>query len=183
MDGGELEFQKIYATFQPKLLRYVTHLVGELEAEDLTQEVFAKIAQTLKTFRGESQLSTWIYRIATNAAIDKLRAASFRQAALVSSLDDCDEVEERAIWREEEPLSPEQRLMRQEMHQCFSGYVRNLPANYRAVIILSELEELSNNEIADILGLSLDAVKIRLHRGLTRLFQELKLHCHAEDWL
>ncbi len=140
MDDGELEFQKIYATFQPKILRYVTHLVGEHEAEDLTQEVFAKIAQTLGTFRGESQLSTWIYRIATNAAIDKLRTSSFRQAGLVSSLDDCDEVEEQAIWQAEELLSPEQRLMRKEMHQCFGRYVGNLPANYRAVVVLSELE-------------------------------------------
>ncbi len=183
MDDGELEFQKIYATFQPKILRYVTHLVGEHEAEDLTQEVFAKIAQTLGTFRGESQLSTWIYRIATNAAIDKLRTSSFRQAALVNSLDDCDEVAEQSVWQGEEPLSPEQRLMRQEMQQCFGRYVGNLPANYRAVVVLSELEQLSNNEIADILGLSLDVVKIRLHRGRTRLFQELKIHCHAEDWL
>src|SRR5512135_2868212 len=105
MDDSESEFQKIYAAFQSKILRYVTHLVGEPEAEDLTQEVFAKIAQTLGTFRGECQLSTWIYRVATNAAIDKLRTASFRQAALVTSLNDDDDVEEQAIGQGEKLLS------------------------------------------------------------------------------
>ena len=177
------EFQKIHEAFRPKIHRYLTHLVGEHEAEDLTQEVFVKVSRALKTFRGESQLSTWLYRIATNAAIDKMRSLSFRQDAQKSSLDDSDEDEDRDVWTGEKPPLLEQQFMRKERYQCFGNFVENLPPHYRTVVVLSELGELTNNEIAQILGLSLDTVKIRLHRGRARLFQELKTHCKAEDWI
>src|SRR3990172_175806 len=183
MDVSELEFQKIYDTYHPQILRYLVRLVGEPEAEDLAQEVFVKVSQGLKTFRGESQLSTWLYRIATNAAIDKIRTASFRQDAELSGLDDSNEIEDKDVWTGDEAPSLEQQLMRKEMYECFVDFVKRLPPNYRTVVVLNELEQLPNNEIAGILGLSLEAVKIRLHRGRTRLLQELKTHCKAEDWL
>jgi RNA polymerase sigma-70 factor, ECF subfamily len=183
MDVDELQFQEIYDTFQPKVLRYMTRLVGESEAEDLTQEIFVKIDQRLESFRGEAQLSTWVYRVATNAALDRLRSASFRQEARTSSLNDADETECEDIWQVEEAPSLEQQLMRQEMHQCFGSFVRDLPANYRTVIVLSELEEMTNKEIAEILNLSLDTIKIRLHRGRNQLLQDLRTHCKAEEWL
>ncbi|MFC1614924.1 sigma-70 family RNA polymerase sigma factor, partial [Gemmatimonadota bacterium] len=66
MSADGLEFQKIYKDFQPKIQRYLIRFVGESEAEDLTQEVFIKVNKALKGFKGESQLSTWIYSIATN---------------------------------------------------------------------------------------------------------------------
>jgi RNA polymerase sigma-70 factor (ECF subfamily) len=183
MSASELEFQNIYDTYQPQIHRYLVRLVGEPEAEDLSQEVFVKINQALKTFRGESKLSTWLYRIATNAAIDRIRNASFRQDAEFSGLDDSDETGNKDVWTGEETPSLEQQLMRKEMYECFVDYVKRLPPNYRTVVVLSELEQLPNNEIAEILGLSLEVVKIRLHRGRTRLLQELKTHCKAEDWL
>ena len=183
MSYDESEFQKIHETFRPRICRYLTHLVGEHEAEDLTQEVFVKVSRALETFRGESQLSTWLYRIATHAAIDKMRSLSFRQDAQKSSLDDSNEDENRDVWTGEEPPLLEQQFMRKERYQCFGNFVENLPPHYRTVVVLSELGELSNNEIAQVLGLSLDAVKIRLHRGRARLFRELKTHCKVEDWL
>ncbi len=82
-----VEFEKIHEAYRAKIFRYLTGLVGEQEAEDLTQDVFIKVGQALKTFRGEAQLSTWIYRIATNAAIDKTRSSSFRQTTRQSSFD------------------------------------------------------------------------------------------------
>ena len=183
MSYDEVEFQKAHETFRPRIHRYLTRLVGENEAEDLTQEIFVKVAQALENFRGESTLSTWLYRIATHAAIDKIRTASFRQDAEVALLDDSIEIEDKDVWSGEETPSLEQQLMRKEMYECFVDFVKRLPSNYRTVVVLSELEQLPNNEIAEILGLSLEVVKIRLHRGRTRLLQELKTHCKAEDWL
>ena len=183
MDNSELDFQNIYDTYQPRILRYLVRLVGEPEAEDLAQEVFVKVDQALKSFRGESQLSTWLYRIATNTAIDKMRTASFRQDAEFNWLDVSNETDVQDVWTEEEAPSLEQQIMRKEMYECFVDFVKRLRPNYRTIVVLSELEELTNNEIAEILGLSLDVVKIRLHRGRARLFQELKTHCNAEDWL
>ncbi len=183
MLSGTLEFEKIHESFRPKINRYLTRLVGEGEAEDLTQEVFVKVSRALKAFKGESQLSTWIYRIATNAAIDKMRKSSFLQSAQETSFDESSETESKDLWTGEEPPSPEQQLFRKERYECFIEFVQDLPPNYRTVVVLSDLEELTDNEIAEILGLSLQAVKIRLHRGRAKLLQELKAHCNAEDWL
>ena len=183
MNAIERDFQKIYDIYLPRITRYLVRLVGELEAEDLAQEVFVKVSQALETFRGESQLSTWLYRIATHAAIDKMRTASFQQGAELIWLDDSEDLEVKDIWTGEEAPSLEQQLMKKEMYDCFVDYVKLLPPSYRTVVVLSELEQLPNNEIVEILGLSLDVVKIRLHRGRTRLLQELKVHCKAEDWL
>lgn len=183
MSARQLEFKEIHDEFRLKLRRYLARLVGEGEADDLTQEVFVRVSQALPTFRGESQLSTWIYRIATNAAIDKMRAVSFRQDAQKDSMDDATETEAKDIWTGEEPPSLEQQAMRNEMYECFADFVAKLPANYRTVVVLSELEQLTNEEIAEILGLSVAVVKIRLHRGRERLLKELKENCKAEEWL
>lgn len=182
MDDSTLEFESIHDAFRPKIQRYLTRLVGAQEAEDLTQEVFCKVNLALKTFRGECALSTWIYRIATNAAIDRIRTASFRRQAWTSSLDDPTVTEGKVAPAEELP-SLEQWLLREERHTCFGNFVEKLPANYRAVYVLCDLEELTNQQAAEVLGLSLEAVKIRLHRGRARLLQELRTHCQAEDWL
>jgi len=81
MKSDEFEFQQIFNEYQPRILRYLTRLTGIYEAEDLTQEVFIKLESGLKNFKGESKLSNWIYRIATNSAIDRMRSPSFKYKA------------------------------------------------------------------------------------------------------
>lgn len=183
MIDSELDFQRAYKTFYPKILRYLKRLVGKLEAEDLTQEVFLKASQGIRNFRGDSQLSTWIYRIATNAALDRLRCPSFKQIAqekvsVDSITEEGIEIEEGDVWMGEKAPSIETSLIRKEMNECIRDFIGNLPENYRTTIVLSELEGLKNNEIAKILGLSLDAVKIKLHRARARLKKELEAHCN-----
>jgi RNA polymerase sigma-70 factor (ECF subfamily) len=179
MANSELEFQKIYHSFQPRIARYLTRLVGEYEADDLTQEVFVKVSQALKDFRGESQLSTWIYRIATNAALDRRRRPSFQQMAEKRSHSEpAGEGEEDSDDRAtKKGPSVEQKLIRKEMNECIRDFIENLPDNYRAVLVLSELEEVRNTQIAEILGTTLENVKIRLHRARARLKKELETHC------
>jgi len=98
-------------------------------------------------------------------------------------LEEADEAAAAPAWPAEERPSLEQLLMQKEMYECFERFVKNLPENYRTIFVLSDLEGFSNSEIAEILGLSLDVVKIRLHRGRTKLLQALKAYCKAEDWL
>ncbi len=185
MNAAVADFQKIHAEFRPKIVRYLTRRVGAPEAEDLTQEVFVKISQALYTFRGESQLSTWIYRIAANTALDRLRQPSFRRVGPHELDSNFDEilVKGQVSSRGADSGSLEQQVCYKEMFECYRDYIQNLPVNYRMVVALSELEERTANEIADILGLSVDVVKIRLHRGRMRLLKELKTHCQPEDWL
>lgn len=180
----ELEFDRIHADFRPKVLWYLTRMVGEHEAEDLTQEVFVRISRGLVTFRGESQLSTWIYRIATNAALDRLRDPALKRiAAERLPAADAAEGEEKSFEIAAAAPSLDQQVCRKERYECYQDFIGDLPPNYRTIVALCELEDLTASEIAEILGLSLDVVKIRLHRGRTRLLSALKSHCKPEDWL
>ncbi len=182
-------FQDVYNEFHEKVRRYLGQLVGEADAEDLTQEVFVKVHNSLRTFKGESKLSTWIYRIATNAGLDKLRSAQHRQSSREVSVD-TEAGEPEAVLENQDPCAtrksltvPEQ-VIKFEMNECIRQFVNRLPPDYRAVIVLSELKELKNREIADIFGISLDTVKIRLHRARARLKKEFEADCdfyHDKD--
>ncbi len=188
MIEGIMSFEEIHVTYRPKIERYLVRMVGEAEAEDLTQEVFVKVHRALPGFKGDSSLSTWIYRIATNTALDALRSPAFRHAG------------ESLPWAESDdpcagPLalpdstttpdetSPEQEAFKKERFECYNGVLGGLPPDYRAVVGLSELGDLAVEEIAAILGLNASTVKMRLHRGREKLLKELKAHCRAEDWL
>ena len=179
MGNDKISFRKVHEDFRDRILRYLTRMVGENDAEDLTQEVFAKVSQALKAFRGESQLSTWVYQIATNVALDKLRRPSPRrengQGLPVEAIAESEA--DKDTWTGEEKASTEQRLIRQEMNGCIREIIATLPENYRTVIVLSEMEGLRDGEIADILGLSLQAAKVRLHRARARLKKELSTAC------
>ena len=171
------EFHDIYMSFNEKIRRYLARIVGETEAEDLAQEVFVKVSCGLKDFRRESGLSTWIYKIATNTALDRLRTISLqKEAPDVQQGNGEGEAGEEYILTDHKP-SLEASLIKKEMNECIRGIVEGLRETYRTVLILSDFEELSNVEIAGILGISSDTVKIRLHRARARLRQELDAKC------
>lgn len=173
MTQNNLEFQPVYDTFRPKIHRYLARMTGATEADDLTQEVFIKVSHGLKGFRSESKLSSWIYRIATNTALDHLRRTS--QTTKMSSIDTEGEEEPLRLRREISLI--DQQLIRKEMNACIRNVIKKLPEEYRTVIVLGELEEFKNNEIAEILQVSLDTVKIRLHRARAKLKKELENLC------
>jgi RNA polymerase sigma-70 factor (ECF subfamily) len=87
------------------------------------------------------------------------------------------------LWSREAPASVEQVLLQKDRFHCFVNYIKNLPLNYKIVVLLSEVEELTAREIAEILGVSQETVKIRLHRGRVKLFQALRENCKPEEWL
>jgi RNA polymerase sigma-70 factor, ECF subfamily len=172
-------FLEVHDEFRLKILRYLTRMVGENEAEDLTQEVFVRVSHALPAFREESSLSTWIYKIATNVALDKLRTKSFRQstrADLLTNLITLDKIHANSPDAENRRLV-EQQAIREEMNACIRNVIDKLPENYRTVIALSMLEGFQDKEVAEITGLSLQATKIRLHRARKRLKEELSKHC------
>jgi len=174
MGEDQMDFQAIYSGHYPKIVRYLARTVGEAEAEDVAQEVFVKVHAALDSFRGESKLSTWIYRIATNAAMDHLRSRAAKHGRNFELVHEGEDGE--AALRDDKP-APDEFLIRKDMNQCIQGIVENLPENYRAVLVLSDLEGLTNAEIGEVLGISLETVKIRLHRGRVRLKKELETQC------
>jgi RNA polymerase sigma-70 factor (ECF subfamily) len=183
MTGQKLNFQEVYTTFQPKILGYLSRMLGQNEAEDLTQEVFVKVDKALPDFRGDAQLSTWIFRIATNSALDRLRSASFKQRERETFSDDSAgnilaEPEDKNVWTGERKPVSDQQMIRQEMNNCIREYIDQLPDDYRAALVLSEVEGFKNREIAEILEVSLETVKIRLHRARAKLKESLDSHCN-----
>lgn len=168
------DFAGIYQEFQPKIHRYLCNLAGEAEAPDLTQTVFLKVSRSLEDFRGESSLATWIYRIATNTAHDHAALSLTKQKGAEQLLDDdgsVDDLPDRGFQ------GTDSEYIRREMNACIRDVVDQLPENYRTVLLLSEFEEFTNAEIAAILDISLDTVKIRLHRGRIALRKAMECQC------
>jgi RNA polymerase sigma-70 factor, ECF subfamily len=182
MSSRFIEFQSIHDTFRPRILRYLTRFVGEDEAEDLTQTVMVKVSKGLRKFRGDAALSTWIYRIATNTALDQLRSRAMKRTNQQFSLTETQsegEVDSAklTIPLEKQTPSIEAAVIRKEMNECIDEFIDSLHETDKTVIVLSELEGFKNSEIAEILGVSLDTVKIRLHRARDRLRKQLGTGC------
>jgi RNA polymerase sigma-70 factor (ECF subfamily) len=169
------EFRRIHETFHPRVVRYLTRLVGKSDAEDVAQTVMLKVSEGLGGFRGEASLATWIYRVATNAALDRLRARGPEAQDRPQQVED-----DEALPPEAQAPSTEATAIRGEMSACIRAFVEALPDNYRTVMVLAEIEGFTNAEIAEILGIGIDAVKIRLHRARAALRNDLAAGCNLE---
>jgi RNA polymerase sigma-70 factor (ECF subfamily) len=150
---------------------YLTRFVGAGEAEDLAQEVLLKVHQGLDTFRGQAKLTTWVFQIATHAALDRLKSAAHRASMA--------QVPEALLEQSQAHPSQaqDQQAMKEEMCRCIRGMVEGLPVQYRTIIYLSELEELRMGEIAEIAGITPGAAKIRLHRARQALRARMEQRC------
>jgi RNA polymerase sigma-70 factor (ECF subfamily) len=129
---------------------------NQLEAEDLTQDVFIKVYQNLKKFKGKSKLSTWIYRIAYNTCVD----ASRKKTVAVYS----DEYG-LANVSEDKTREPEEQIIHQEEWFCLKECIASLKAEYKAVIIMRDIRHLTYQEIAEILEMPLGTVKAKISRA------------------
>ena len=172
MQSGIAEFDRIYAEHHARILRYLTRMVGAQDAEDLAQEVFIRAARSYDDFRHEAKIETWLYRIATHVAVDRLRGTASRRETLLGQ-----ELDEVATDGRETVSSLEEKTLRRAANECIRNVIYGLPENYRTPLILSELEGFTNREIAEIMDVSLDTVKIRLHRAKEQLKQALLDAC------
>ena len=171
------EFTKIYKEYYSRILLYLTRIMGAEDAEDTAQDVFERVNNGLHRFQGESRLSTWIYRIATNAAIDRSRSAAYKIKKEQVPIEK-DSADSFPGHREEiKPPSTDQLLIKKEMGECIDEYIDTLPDSYKTIIVLSEIEGFTNKEIAEVLKLSVENVKIRLHRARVKLKSVLNEVC------
>lgn len=160
--GRETSFEELVRRYQRPIAAYVYRMVGDYDvALDLTQEVFIKVYNSLGRYRPEFKFSTWIYKIAHNAAIDHLRRHAVRDQALTSGIDG----ERREALIESRRLTPEQESERKERRTEIESVVQLLPAAYRELIVLRHSQDLSYDEIAEVTGLPLGTVKNRLFRA------------------
>ena len=177
MTVNKLKFNEIYSEYKIKIHRYLIRMVGADDAEDLTQEVFIKVDKALGELKDNKVLSTWIYRIATNTAIDRMRSSSYKNSGEIIPEDELIS-EDQSAWGNKKVLAIDQELVEKEMNQCIRDYIYSLPEIYRSVLVLSELEFLKDKEIADVLEITLETVKIRLHRARAKLKIVLDKGCN-----
>ena len=160
--GREASFEELVRRYQRPIAAYVYRMVGDYDAAlDLTQEVFIKVYNSLARYRSEFKFSTWIYKIAHNAAIDHIRRFAVREQALAGGTDG----ERREAMIESRRLTPEQESEREERRSEIESVVQLLPAAYRELIVLRHSHDLSYDEIAEVTGLPLGTVKNRLFRA------------------
>jgi RNA polymerase sigma-70 factor (ECF subfamily) len=168
--GREEGFEELVRRYQRPISAYVYRMVGDYDAAlDLTQEVFIKVYGSLARYRPEYKFSTWIYKIAHNAAIDHLRRYSSREQSLISEFDG----EQKELRIESRRPSPEQESEREEQRAEIEAVVQQLPPAYRELIILRHSHDLSYDEIAEVMELPLGTVKNRLFRAREVMRQEL----------
>jgi len=174
---------EIYERYHRKVVAYAAKLLGTDQAEDIAQEVFVKVGRSLGTLSDAEKLTSWIYAITLNAVRDHVRKrgtdAGQGALALDDEQSDRDAPDPLGQIRDTVSRNPEQAAIRTEMIDCYLSYVRQLPRHYYLVYALSEFEDLSNQQIADRLSLSLGTVKIRLHRARSLLHGELRRDCRC----
>jgi len=160
--GRSESFEELVRRYQRPITGYVFRIVGEYEASlDVTQEVFIKVYNSLAKYSSDYKFSTWLYRIAHNAAVDHLRRNSVSQLSLEA--ENADGTFELQI--ESRAASPEQDHERSQWRSEIEVVVELLPPAYRELIVLRHGQDLSYDEIAEVTGLPLGTVKNRLFRA------------------
>jgi RNA polymerase sigma-70 factor (ECF subfamily) len=172
-----------FEEYRDRIYRYALGLVRDpAEADDLVQDTFLRAHTRLATLRDPSAVGTWLFRIATNLAHDRFRSASSR-VGRTRSLDRPAEegcpAGSVSLVDEDAPRVDEV-IEKEEMSRCVRDYIDGLPDDYRAVILLKDLQGLTNPEIAEMLECSVATVKIRLHRARLKLKATLEAGCDLE---
>jgi RNA polymerase sigma-70 factor (ECF subfamily) len=174
-------FRALYEANHRRVRQLLGRMVGVEDADDLTQTVFAKAAKAMADFRGDAQPSTWLYRIAVNVAADWLRGRSAHEAKLTVPLprptDGMTSGADPGATLADERPSPEQELARREMADCIRGEIARLSESHRAVLMLGELGGLTDDDIAQTLGITRGNVKVRRHRARAELRKAIGARC------
>ncbi|HHY83600.1 MAG TPA: sigma-70 family RNA polymerase sigma factor [Clostridiales bacterium] len=171
--AGNLQaFEELISTYEKKIYNYCLRMTNSREdAEDLTQEVFVRVYKSIKTFKGSSQLATWIYRIAHNVCIDKYRKS---KASVVSISQLKNQEDEREIELPSRSPSPEDHVIRSEQQKLLLQCINRLKPEYRSVIILRDIQHYSYEEISDILNVPLGTVKSHINRARAALREAVR---------
>jgi RNA polymerase sigma-70 factor, ECF subfamily len=172
-EGDSRAFNELVRRYESKIFRLAQHITQNREdAEDVLQESFLKAYEHLDQFKGDSKFYTWIVRIAVNQALMKLRRRKTSKAVSLDEQIDTGEdtvVREIAAWGED----PEERFSREELGSILDEAIQSLDPPYRSVFVLRDIEELSTEETAEALSLSVPAVKSRLLRARLQLREKL----------
>ncbi len=170
-------FEEVFDRYYDNVFNLAFRLMGDYdEAQDLTQEVFLHAFRAYESFRGEAQVFTWLYRITVNLAKNRYKQLQREREHRWEILDEHEDEEEESepfAW-EDTRLSPETLLERKELSEAIQKAIDELPEEQKITFVLRDIEGLSYQEIAKILGCSVEAVKSRLFRARSALRKKLR---------
>ena len=183
---AKASFEAAVEKYHARIFQLVYRYLGNYdEADDVTQETFIRAYRAWDNFRGDAQVYTWLYRIALNLCHNQKKKLTRRQQAEGQSLDtpsdNADEDENRSTDVPDTSAVPWNTLERKELNQQLFEAVQGLPENYRAVIVLRDIEGLSYEEIAQVTNSSLEAIKSRLFRARNLLRTRLSSYIMMSD--
>jgi len=174
-NGDQTAFKYLFDTYSDKLYRLAVGLLqAEDDAEEVVQESFLRLLENLDKFEGRSRLNTWLYRVTYNRSIDRLR----QRRPVFTPVTDYETDEHTPVpmvlvdWKN----SPEVCVIAGEADHVLNIAIASLPEKLRAIFILREIDELSTQETADILEISVSAAKVRLHRARLLLREQLSTY-------
>lgn len=180
-ERDERAFREMVEENRDRVFNLVHRMIGvREEAEDLAQEVFVTVFKTIDQFRGESKLSTWLYRVAVNHCKNRIKYLARRHDRDTGALDEL--AERAAVAQGGEPIgagqirNPERALEGAEVERLVQQAIAELDEEQRLVVVLRDIEELSYEEIVVITGLPEGTVKSRLHRARLALKEKLAKH-------
>jgi RNA polymerase sigma-70 factor (ECF subfamily) len=178
--GDITAFETLVGRYERKILRLAQNITQNREdAEDVMQEAFLKAYEHLSGFQGNSRFYTWLVRIAVNQALMKLRKRRPNQVSIDEEVNTGEDMIPREI--EDWGPSPEDRYKQTELSDILSSEIADLEPTFRIVFQLRDIEELSTEETAEALGLSVPAVKSRLLRARLKLRQKLNKHFRRSE--
>ncbi|MDH5655497.1 MAG: RNA polymerase sigma factor [Spirochaetia bacterium] len=166
------DFEKLVEDHGTMVYNLCCKLSGLESAEELTQEVFLKIFQSLGTFRGESKISTWIYRITANTCMEHLRKSKFRKFISFDLFSNPEEIESFPA----KTRTPEEELQMNELQSIYESSMDMLPPKQKTAYYLFTLENLSHKEIAEIMQCSVASVESSVFRARQSLRKTIAKH-------
>ncbi|MFA5334515.1 MAG: sigma-70 family RNA polymerase sigma factor [Candidatus Omnitrophota bacterium] len=177
MGEENINFDELVLEHKDKVFNLCYRFLGNYEeADDCAQETFVKVYRSLKDFRRESSVSTWIYRIAVNTCKNRAASAQYRRSRNMVRLDEPKETEDGARPSEigDDKLSPAKEADRREKGELIQEAIDSLPHDQKSVVILRDVEGLSYEDIAGATGLNPGTVKSKLSRARQELRKKLK---------
>lgn len=179
--GDAHAFEKLVKNHEQKIYNLLIRMTGNpTETADLFQETFLNAWKNIQRFRSQSNFSTWLYRIAMNAVLMKRRKKKIPTVPMDAPLK-TEESELKREFAEDWSKSPQATLENKELREKLNHAIELLPEKYKAVLVLSDIQGLSHEEIRKVLGISIPSVKTRLHRARAFLQKELSGYFKKHD--
>jgi len=181
--GDTAAFTELVEKYKQPVMNLAYRTVRDAtEAEDLAQNVFVQVYKSASRYKSTAKFSTWLFTIARNLCLNEIRRRSRHPAESIDAAHPEQEDQPAQQFEDKKTFSPPDSLLQSELAQNIDRALADLPENQRSAILLCRQEELSYEEIAEVLGCSVSATKSLIHRGRETLKERLKAYLRSGEW-